>query len=152
MRSYYLVKRGPRPSHHTAPFHPVIVCDRRPTAMWQADWTGDRSWVWVCEARGGAPSGGLLLLKAAGLDVNYGHIVRGGEIMVDGELAVMGFHHPHSRPDTWALLREATWWSPRPLPVGLSDLGVKLADDDFTQRTIRTDDRNVAERRGYGWL
>ena len=44
--SLYLIKRGPRPEHHKAPYHPVILCDRKRIAKWEAGWTGDRAWVW----------------------------------------------------------------------------------------------------------
>ena len=45
MSGVYLIKRGPRPEHHRAPFHPVIVCGKRRVAKWQAGWTGDAAWV-----------------------------------------------------------------------------------------------------------
>lgn len=138
----YLVRRGPDFAKHMHPSlvrHPVIVCTARHTAMWQAAWTGDRAWIWnrPCENSGE----GWLIIRWNGLDIDYGHIVRGGKLP-DG--TTLGFSHPgkkdrqHRRP--WRLLRGATWWSEHPLPVWLRDRwGVKQATDAFTLKEIEED-------------
>lgn len=121
----YLVKRGPRPSYHNAPYHPVIICTRRPIAEWEAGWTGDKSWVWLKEAD---TSSGWLLVKWNGLNIDYGHIVRGCSLPDGTETGV--FHDRKKEP--WNLMAEATWWSDHNMPQWVADKGTKYPTDNFT--------------------
>lgn len=136
-RILYLLKRGPKPPYHRAPFHPVIVCDQRAVATWEAGWTGDRSWMWEA-AREKEPygiGGGWLLVKWEGLNIDYGHLIRGCTLP-DG--TDVGFHHRHGRAlATWALLCGAVWWSSRPLPESLRKHGIIEAPDEFSLERIQ---------------
>lgn len=126
----YLIKRGPKPDYHRAPFHPVIVCDRKPIARWEAGWTGDQAWVWSKYGAGPDEAySGWLLERWQGLDIDYGHLVR-GVTLPDGEHGA--FHHPGARADTWGLLKSATWWSSRKIPEWLVERGVVNATDEFS--------------------
>jgi hypothetical protein len=141
--SLYLIKRGPDYGAHWHPSltpHRVIVCTARHTARWEAGWTGDRAWVWErsTSADGGQ---GWLIVRWEGLEIDYGHTVRGGKLP-DG--TSLGFSHPgnkdpqHRRP--WELLRGAVWWSEHPLPTWLRvKWGVVQATDEYTLEDIRRD-------------
>ena len=126
--SLYLIRRQPRPDYHKAPYHRVIVCALKRIARWEVGWTGDRSWLWTKQNE---PFTGWLLERWEGLDIDYGHIVRGGKLP-DG--TDMAFHHPHgSNSGTWDLLRGAVWYSDKPIPTWLVERGVVYPPDDFTQ-------------------
>lgn len=132
----YLVKRGPRPSHHRAPYHPVIVCDRRSIALWEAGDTGDQAWVW----RGwNNPHMGWLLSRWNGLDIDYGHIVHSVPLP-DG--TPTSFYHATSTgqfpymKEFFALFDGAVWWSDREMPAWLQERGVVYPPDRFTRQRI----------------
>jgi hypothetical protein len=133
-RAIYLVKRGPRPSYAKASWHPVIVASRKHTAEWEAGWTGDGAWVWEHNKREGGS--GWLLCRWAGLDINYGHIVRGC-VLPDGTKA--GIEHDRTK-EPWRLLAGAVWWSDEPIPAWLREAGVVVAADEFTKERIDKDD------------
>lgn len=128
----YFIKREPKPDHYNAPYHPHLICTRKDVAQWEAGWTGDRAWVWE---RDGAPGGsGWLLARWEGLDIDYGHVARGG-VLPDGTR--IGFRH--QRPDEpWSLLSGAVWWSLQKMPAWLAGEGVVYPSDEFTQRSILT--------------
>lgn len=149
----YLIKRGPRPDHHRAPYHPVVICDRKDMAKWEVGWTGDRAWLWShCEP--GTLGGGWLLERWEGLDLDYGGLVKGGTLP-DG--THMGFFHkqrdrgyaPRTGDDKpvwlgydetlqepWTLLPGAVWWSAMPMSKALQEAGVVYPSDSFTQQRI----------------
>jgi hypothetical protein len=153
-RTVALIKRGPRPEHHRAPFHPVILCTRNHTTNWEAGWTGNRAWVW--EHAGSDGHSGWLLRRWEGLHVDYGHVVRGHRLP-DG--TPTGFAHKHrdlgyDRPgetgakhlgysedvqEPWSLLPGAVWWSDDPMPLWLQEAGVVLACDAFSLHVIQED-------------
>lgn len=139
----YLIKRGPKPEYHRAPFHPVIVCDNKRIAKWEAGWTGDRAWVWENH---NPPHGGLLIVKWEGLDVDYGHMVRACTLP-DGRHTA--FYHEHDHTEVWELYRGAVWWSHRVIPAWLAERGVVYPPDGFTQQRILDD---VANDGSSGWL
>lgn len=139
----YLIKRGPKPEYHNAPFHPVICCANKGVARWQVGATDDRAWLWSqCPC---TPGHGLLLERWEGLDIDYGHVVH-GFTLPDGTEAA--FHHPHHKPETWALLSGAIWWSTKRMPDWLAEQGVIVAPDDFTRDMIKDDERFVRQLRG----
>lgn len=126
----YLIKRGPRPSYHKAPFHPVVLCCKKRLAKIEAGCTGDRAWVWDRDSH--LMNGlGFLLVRWEGLDIDYGHIVR-HFVLPDGTKT--GFHHSESEP--FQLLNGAVWWDSKPIPDCLSKRGVIYPPDDHTQQTI----------------
>ncbi len=129
--SLYLIKRGPRPSYHRAPFHPVILCAKKPVAKWEAGWTGDKAWVWTRETH--EPYGGWLLERWEGLDIDYGHIVRGCTLPDGTETA---FWHKHARSLPWDLMKGAIWWDDKKMPDWVQKAGVVYPPDDFTQDSI----------------
>lgn len=127
--SIYLVKRGPRPAHHRAPFVPVIVTPRRDAARWEAGYSGEGAWIWeIVDA-----ASGWLLVRWNGLDIDYGHVVR-RVTLPDGDQRA--FDHRHEHPETFALAEGAVWWSPRPMPGWVAEMGVVYPNDRFTQQTI----------------
>jgi hypothetical protein len=127
----FLVKRGPRPSHHRAPFHPVIISPSRNVARWEAGWTGDRAWIWSRASNEGGS--GWLLDRWDGLDIDYGHIVRG--CLLPGGVSA-GIEHDRRR-EPWTLVDRATWWSTRKPPAWLLEMGLRYPADAFSQETIR---------------
>lgn len=142
-RSLYLIQRGPKygegwhPSLVPNSVHSVIVCTRRKAAKWQAGWTGDGAIVW--ERTTAQPSGeGFLLTRWNGLDIDYGHLVRGG-LLLDG--FHMGFYHPNNPEHRrcWDLLDGAVWWSTSILPDWLEKRGVRLPTDEHTIESIVSD-------------
>lgn len=153
-RVVYLVKRGPRPETHKAPFHPVVICSRRHTMKWESGWTGGRSWVWDHEGR--EEFCGWLLLRWEGLDIDYGGLVKCCTLP-DGTKT--GFFHRHrdlgyDRPgevgakhlgystelqEPWSLLPGAVWWSDHPMPEWLRISGVVPVSDSFSLKVIQED-------------
>lgn len=130
MRYVYLIKRGERPEHHRAPYHPVILCSRKPVAEWEAGWTGDEATVWT--HTWGSPASGWLLTRWRGLDVDYGHVVRGHELP-DGTRS--GFFHDRDE-EPWTLLDGCVWWSSERIPEWLDDHGVIYPPDPHSQQRI----------------
>lgn len=132
-KSLYLIKRGPRPEYHRAPFHPVIICDRKRIAEWEAGNTGNAAWVW--EKMSWSDDGwGWLLCRWNGFDVNYGHVAH-SITMPDGTVAGLwrDYESDYSVKD---LIAGATWWSEKPMPEWLAKRGVKYPEDEFTQQSI----------------
>jgi hypothetical protein len=130
----FLVKRRQRTETHKMPYHhQIIICTRKHTAQWEAGDTGDHSWVW--EHSRAMESGGWLLVRWNGFDVDYGHMVR-SIIMPDGTNGA--FVHERDR-EPWTLLQSAVWWSDEPIPEWLAKLGVQLPEDEFSRGKIRID-------------
>lgn len=129
----YLIKRGPKPEYHNAPFHPVIICAKRKVAKWEAGSTSDRAWLWE-RASHIMDGAGFLLMRWNGLDIDYGHVVHNVGDMPDG--AHSGFYHPGRGGEPWTLLKGAIWWDDKPLPPSLVEMGVIYPPDDFTQQRI----------------
>ena len=132
--SLYLVKRREKPIFHRATFHPVILCTRQHTAMWEAGWSGDGACVWTRDAFK-KDIGGWLMVRWCGLDIDYGHIVR-NLTLPDGTTGAF-VHDRKSEP--WTLIPEAVWWSDHKIPDWISDCGVNLPEDDFSRDRIRED-------------
>jgi hypothetical protein len=78
---------------------------------------------WSCDGSG------LLLIRWKGLDVDYGHHVR-GSALPDGSHS--GFYHEGPGPEAWGLFRGAIWWSSRTCPQWLVDRGVVTVPDSLT--------------------
>lgn len=131
MSGVYLVKRGPRPSYHKAPFHPVIICGKRRVAMWEAGFSGDCAWVW--EHNRGTGFGGWLFVRWAGLDIDYGHVVR-NFTLPDGTDAA--FVHEHTGREPWFLIAGAVWWDDKRMPKWLEASGVVYPSDHHSQQSI----------------
>jgi len=132
----YLIKRGPRPSYHNAPFHPIIICEQKRVAKWEAEDTNGAAWVWENTVRydDSALVAGWLLSRWQGLDIDYGHVVK--EITLpDGTTAA--FEHDRERVP-WTLMPGAIWWSLRKMPKPLSQSGVIYPPDSFTRDDICT--------------
>lgn len=136
----YLIKRGPRPSYHEAPYHPVIICAKRGVANWEAGCTGDRAWVWerITHKKDGA---GFLLVRWNGFDIDYGNVVHDIGKMPDGTDCC--FVHPHKKDqEPWSLLPGSVWWDDKPLPADLKEMGVVIAEDDFSKERIACDTKD----------
>lgn len=149
----YLIKRGPRPDYHKAPFHPVIICAKKRVAKREAGSSSDRAWVWERFSTDVENGEGFLLARWCGLDIDYGHVVHGFDLP-DGTPAA--FHHQHrslgyDRPgevgakflgysaepqEPWTLIRGAVWWDDKLMPPVLAKAGVVYPPDDFTQQVI----------------
>jgi hypothetical protein len=146
----YCIKRGPMPEHHNAPFHPVIVCDNKDFAKWEAGWTDDKAWVWSHES--GCPECGWLLDRWNGFDIDYGHIVR-SLILPDGSHGAIAHRHrdrgydrtgPEPKwlgytgelQEPWSILTGATWWSSKKMPAWIEALGVLHPADTFSRNNI----------------
>lgn len=130
MSRLWLIKRQPRPSWHRAPYHDVIVCPRRDMAKWEAGATDSLANVWSHDA--GCTGGGWLIERWNGLDIDYGHIVRGMPLP-DG--TVRAFEHDATK-EPWTLLRGAVWYSSKKIPQRWADAGFVYAPDYFTQQHI----------------
>jgi hypothetical protein len=146
----YLIKRGPKPDYHAAPFHPVLICDRKFMAEWEASWTGAAAWVWVAYAPG--PNvGGWLLVRWNGFPVDYGHVVR-SLTLPDGNKAA--FWRDYETRDgegmVGPLLPGAVWWSEKRMPEWLRERGVVYPPDRFTQQHILDCAANLAKPNEVG--
>lgn len=126
----YLVKRGPCPSHHLAPFHPVVLCDRKDLAKRTIGNTSDGATVW--EQDDNLFSSGWLMVRYQGLDIDYWPVMS-GPVLFDGTKT--GFVHDRG-VEPWTLLRGAVWWSPRIMPGPVANWGVIYPPDGFTQQRI----------------
>lgn len=134
-RSLFLVKRGPRPQYHSAPYHPVILCSNRKIARHQAGWSGDLSSVW--EKWPSGSDGGFLIRRWNGLDIDYGWLVR-GHSLPDGTES--GFYHDREG-EPWSLLSSSVWWSTRNRVPEWLDGIVSLPSDSFSLTMIDEDER-----------
>jgi len=132
MTHLYLVKRGPKPDYHKAPFHPVIICDRKRVAREEAGHTGDQATVW--ERSSARDNGcGWLIVRWQGFDIDYGivHYFR----LPDGTGS--GFWRDYEAEDSVKnLLPGAVWWSDKPMPEWLARRGVVYPPDKFTQQWV----------------
>ena len=130
----YLIKRGPKPEWHKAPFHPVILCDLKKVATWEIGWVGDKTWAWSHEGKA-RPCGGWLLEFWNGFLVNYGHIVRTFELP-DG--AKCGFWRDYHDAENGlkSLFAGAVWYSWNKIPGWIAEKGGIYPPDDFTQEHI----------------
>lgn len=137
-RALYLIKRGPKPEYHRAPFHPVIVCTARHTASWEVGWSGDGGWLWSHDAS--EEGVGWLLERWNGLNIDYGHVVR-GFTLPDGTKAAFDHDRAGTPGSARALLHGAVWWSQdHRVPEWLSNgYGVRLPDDDHSLQMILHD-------------
>lgn len=130
----YLIKRGPRPDYHKAPFHPVILCATRKIAREEAGWTGDGAWVW--ERNTMTESGeGWLLSRWNGLDIDYGHLVRGHNLP-DGSHTAFWRDYDLWPKGVQDLFAGAVWWSTKLLPAWLAKRGVVYPPDAFSRTDI----------------
>lgn len=126
----YLIKRASRPFCHRAPYHPVIICDRKWMADWEAGCTCRQAWIWTHDIA--HPSYGWLLVRWQGLDIDLGHVVHACTLP-DGTTS--GISHKRDE-EPWSLLPGAVWWSDRPIPAWLLEAGVVYPPDGFTQQWI----------------
>jgi hypothetical protein len=151
-RHLYLVKRGPKPDYHAAPFHPVLLTDWKCVAEWEAGWSGDHAWVW--EAFQPGPNvGGWLLVRWNGFPIDYGHVVR-SLTLPDGNKAA--FWRDYETRDgeegmVGPLLPGAVWYSERKLPEWLVERGVVYPSDHFTQQHILDCIANRDWKKGGSW-
>lgn len=141
----FLIKRGPRPPHHVAPFHDIILCNKKKIAKLEAGATDERAWVWSNDTSAIAQRHGWLIERWNGLDIDYGHLVRNVGTMPDG--TPTGFFH-NLDEEPWNLLRFAIWWDDRPMPKSLLDLGVTYPSDEFSQQRILD---TIADDGTYGF-
>lgn len=128
--SFYLIKRGPKPGYHEAPYHPVIICKKKKVAKAELGATDDHDWLWY--GFDDRLYAGMLLLRWNGFDVDYGHVTRAIE-MPDGTIAGV-FHDRNQEP--WTLLSGAVWWDENRIPERLKEAGVVYPADGFSQRRI----------------
>lgn len=133
MRSLYLIKRQPRPAHHKAPYHPIIVCDKKRIAEWEVGDFKDKAWLW--ERSWGPTAGGWLLFVWNGLIINYGPVAAGGELP-DGTHAGFWRDYEDFPVGVQDLLPGAIWWSEKEMPKWAQDLGFVYPSDRFTQGVI----------------
>jgi len=130
---YCLIKRGQRPGWHKAPYHEVLVCDRKKFAQREAGWTGDGATVWSADGLDSC-GGGWLLERWNGFDIDYGHVVRSLDLP-DGTKAA--FWRPYeSVLSVKNLFDGAIWYSDRVMPEWFEKMGVRYPPDEFTQQHI----------------
>lgn len=139
----YLIKRGLRPEYHKAPYHQVIICDRKEIAKWEAGCTCNAAWIWAHESRQAWT--GWLLVRWKGLDLDLGHIVHACKLP-DGTTS--GFAHKQSE-EPWSLLPGAIWWSEKKMPKWLAEIGAVYPSDDFTQQHILDKVAEISDGRRY---
>jgi hypothetical protein len=108
----------------------VIICGKRRVAKWEAGWTGDRAWVWEHEL--GTGSGGWLLSRWNGLDIDYGHVVRGCSLPNGYKAGII-----HAQEDwPFTLLAGGIWWDDRKPPFWLLRAGIVYPPDSFSRLSI----------------
>lgn len=133
----WLIKRGPKPDYHRAPFHPVIATDRKWVAEWEAGCSCDRATVWMRGSHRDDGEGWLLVMWD-GFPIRHGYVIhacRHDEIP-------SGFRHPHREGEPWALLDGASWWSWKVLPEWLAARGVTLPTDEHSRLIIDEHERD----------
>lgn len=137
----YLLKRGPRPAHHNAPFHQVIICSQKWIARWEAHDSNEPAWIWENEDVK-EPRGGWLLVRWMGFDIDYGGLVK-GITLPDGTQAAFwrDYEHP-TTPNVINILSGAVWWTAKkPIPAYLVQKGVVYPSDEFTRQRIITSEQ-----------
>jgi hypothetical protein len=129
----YLIKRGPRPAYHNAPFHPVIICTRLDIARNEAGNSAAGAWIWE---RGSALDNGhgWLLTRWNGLDINYG--VVHNFTLPDGAHAAFWRDYEAWPEGVQDLLPGAVWWSRKKMPAWLEQRGVIHVPDTFSRTTV----------------
>lgn len=132
-RYLYLIKRGPRPEYHKAPFHPVIICDLKHVAEIEAGSTRDGATVW--ERSSIRDNGcGWLIVRWQGYDLDYRPVVSCFSLP-DGTMS--GHWRDYDAEySVKALLPGAIWWSDKAMPEWLSERGVIYPPDEFSQQRI----------------
>jgi hypothetical protein len=146
LKTLFLIKRGPKADYHRAPFHPVIICDRKRIAKDQAGNTSDKAWIWTREGWGQSGAG-WLLERWEGLDIDYFPVVY-SSILPDGYITGIYRLYPTDDPrqNITAFFNGAVWWSDKPMPDWLQALGVIYAPDQFTRQQILDDCANDGGR------
>lgn len=140
-RNLYLIKRCERPAYHKAPYHRVIICDRKYVALWQAGDTGALAWVWSSP---NDPQYGWQIERWQGLDIDYGHVIH--HVPLPDGTSTGFWHwnnidHPHIAMFR-SLFEGAVWWSDRKIPKWLEERGVIYPPDQFTRQRILDDIAN----------
>jgi len=136
----YLIKRGPKHEWHKAPYHPVIICNKKAIAEFEAGDTGDHSWVWERQSVR-MDGSGFLLVRWNGFDIDYGNVVHDIGDMPDGTKC--DFVHPHTGKEPWNLLNGAIWWDDKKIPEDLASAEVIYPPDDFSQSQIMFEIKNT---------
>ena len=138
MRTLYLVKRSERPKHHIAPYHPVILCDRKRVAEWEAGGTDPAlrggAWVWEREGWDDNPYG-WILAKWNGLNIDYVGLVTAFDLP-DGSHSAFWRDYEDWPQGVRDLFSGAVWWSDKQMPEWLEQRDVLYPLDDFTQQRI----------------
>lgn len=126
-----MIVRGPRPEHHKADFHDVIVCSRKHTAVWEAGDTHEGATVYV---NMDPPNGNWLLVRYKGYEIaafrpRYFTLFDGVESEAISKQDYIKENH----------LKRAVWWSDELMPESMKQDGVGYATDDFSKRRIIED-------------
>lgn len=124
----YLIKRGPKPAYHLAPFHPVVICDSQPMADEEVMGTSQGDTMWV-QTDIKQLSHSWRLVRWQGLDIDYRPVVC-YITLPDGRSSRM------YEADVELLLPGAIWWSSKVMPKAAEKRGVIYAPDKFTQQRI----------------
>ena len=126
----YLIKRGPKPPWHRAPFHPVIICDRKRIAKVQAGNSADFAWVWT---KANEAYTGWFIERWNGLDIDY-YPVAVSFTLPDGLHA--GVFHDRNADEPWVILDGAVWWSEKRIPPWLEAKGVRYIPDRHSRQRM----------------
>lgn len=149
IKNLYLIKRGPKPNYHNAPYHPVILCTLKRVAQWEQGATDKHAWVWMRPSvlNDGA---GWLLVRWNGFDIDYGHVVHNVGAMPDGSpCAFWRDYEPRDNEGCVSpFLPGAVWWSHHKMPDWLVARGVVYPSDSFTQQHILD---TIADDGSSGW-
>lgn len=138
MKKLFLIKHcDVKPEHHNAPYHPIIICDRKPVAEWRQGSSDDQAWVWMKSGWNKNPSG-WLLVRWSGLDIDYGPVVH-SITMPDGSMAAFWRDYQRWPEGVGGLIERAIWWSDRKMPDWLDVRGVQYPPDRFTQQQVLDD-------------
>lgn len=134
MKRLYLIKRGPRPAYHRAPFHPVILCTHKCVADKEVGGTDDGDWLWT-KFGWGRNGAGWLLERWNGFPIDYGGVVR-GFALPDGTHAAFWRDYDPWPKGIQNLLPGAVWWTDQPMPAWLQERGVIYPPDRFSRQVI----------------
>lgn len=130
-KSLFLIIRGDRPINHKAPYHPIILCTRYHSMLWESRGTREGHTVLSCcvpDVKGS--SWALLRYK--------GFIIDG----LNETQSIVLFDGVKANDAVKKLLENipnAIWFSYDKMPEWIKDMGVKYPDDDFTRRRIEDD-------------
>lgn len=139
----YLIKREPKPDYYRVPYHPVIICDRKPVAREEAGGTDALACLWSHEPN--MENTGWLYERWMGLDIDYHGLVKGVPLPNGEQVA---FCHDREQ-EPWTLIAGAVWWSDRRMPEWLAKRGVVYPEDRFTQQWILDRIANLKGPDGY---